>query len=227
MFELFLVRHGESLRNIACELAHRGLGEALEEQLSHPCNESLWPLTDKGRVQSLLAGKWIAEQTECIEAIYCSPYVRAWETARKLHLRRPIHLDGRLREREWGEFEPGAYSAREYVADLAECSDLRWKSRFPGAESIHDLIPSTAELLRQLRTDHPSGSLVLVTHGGRMQAFEHLLEQSGSPRRYANCSVLQYRFESDATFVRVAFPAHSELPAIPWQSVWQPVRIEA
>jgi len=214
MLQLFIVRHGESLRNMACLMAHQGYDDLLGEQLRHPSNESMWPLTDKGRVQSMLAGKWIARNADGIDAIYSSPYLRAWETAQRLRLGVKIEFDGRLKEREWGEYAPGHYSVKEYVRDLAECSEMGWKSRFPGAESLYDLIPASRDLVDELQAKRRDGTVVLVTHGGRMQALEHLIEESQSPRKYPNCSVLQYRFEPDALFRRVDYPAQPELEPV-------------
>ncbi len=219
MLELFIVRHGESVRNLACQLAHQGLTEVLDLQLCELSEEPEWPLTEKGRMQAVLAGKWLAEQDGPIDAAYVSPYLRTRETAQNLHLGVIPFSDIRLREREWGTYSACSYPVQEYLSDLGCCNQLDWRSRFPGSESIRDLVPSTEAFLRDLRAKYPAGRVVLVTHGGRIGAFEYLIEGEIAPRRYANCCVLQYRFEEESTSVRLDYPAQTELQSIPWRAV--------
>jgi broad specificity phosphatase PhoE len=226
MLEFFIVRHGESIRNLACLLAHQGSDAVLQSQLADGSDELEWPLTEKGRAQAQAAGKWLAEHAGKIDAAYCSPYVRTVETAQNLHLRVEPQIDSRLREREWGDYPQGAYSVGDYLSDLASCSNFEWRSKFPGGESIHDLVPATASFLADLRAERPFGRVVIVTHGGRMQAMEYLIEGRDSKRKYANCCILQYRFEGDSTAVRVEYPAQPQLPPVPWQPVFSPVTIE-
>jgi broad specificity phosphatase PhoE len=226
MLELFVVRHGESVRNLACRLAHQGQTEILEQQLKNSSDEPEWPLTEKGMFQATLAGKWLHDFAGPIDASYCSPYLRTRQTAQYLQLGVESTPDLRLREREWGTYPEGGYKVCDYLVDLASCNQFDWKSRFEGSESIHDLLPSTEAFLRDLREDHPSGRVVIVTHGGRMGAIERLIEGEIRPRRYANCCVLQYRIEVDSIMVRLDSPAQFELESIPWQTVGPTTAVE-
>jgi len=225
MLEILIVRHGESVRNRACFLAHHGEAALLDQQLHEPFPESQWPLTTKGQTQAQTAGAWLLENVGFIDALYCSPYVRTVETALALDLGIKPIIDTRLREREWGEYPAGGYTVGEYLQDLSSCCDFEWRSRFPSAESILDLVPSTAAFLRDVKSDHPTGRVVIVTHGGRMQAMERVVENDSCPRRYANCSVLRYRFDGEDVDVRVDFPAQPAIQSVPWAPIRSTVAV--
>lgn len=97
--ELLLVRHGQSTANAG----------ALEPGAAEPAERDPdIPLTALGIAQSNAIGQWLRAQPDdrFPDAVWCSPYLRATETARLAlagqRVRLPIRLDERLRDREAG-----------------------------------------------------------------------------------------------------------------------------
>src|SRR6478735_7641908 len=99
-----LVRHGESLGNLADLAAH----ESHAERLDLDDRDADVPLSPTGREQAEAVGRWLREADEewRPSVVLASPYRRAAETAELaasgLDLR--IELDERLRERDLGVF---------------------------------------------------------------------------------------------------------------------------
>jgi len=144
-------------------------------------------------------------------------------------------IDDRIREREWGEYStPGYpnYSPEEYLADLAKCSQLTWKSEYPGAESVLDLLPRVTDFFEDAIRQTPRGRIIAVTHGGTIRAFQTLLEELCAPgaacpdHRLSNCCVVMYRLEcvdlEAMRWVGDVRTAHPVLPGDP-ETPWQPI----
>ena len=94
MKKLYFVRHGETHMNVAGRLSGR-----IET-----------PLTDKGRLQAIKTGKHIKMHLPTIDLIICSPYGRAYETAKSIagQIGYPITKIGRNKlfvERTFGVLE--------------------------------------------------------------------------------------------------------------------------
>ena len=78
--ELLLVRHGQSLANVAFPAADKdGL---LEAEVSG--RDAEVPLTEYGRAQAAALGEWIGDrpEDELPQVVITSPYLRARETWR-------------------------------------------------------------------------------------------------------------------------------------------------
>jgi broad specificity phosphatase PhoE len=234
--ELVFVRHGESVRNLSCDLAREGRPEELERQMVEEQEEAAWPLTPLGHEQAIKAGAWLkANLPGDYQAAYVSPFRRARQTADDLGLGLDWIQDDRLREREWGEYTtPGTpeYTPEQYLADLAVCADLEWKTPYPDAESIMDLVPRVSDFLRDALRRTPSGRIIAVTHGGTIRALQVVLEQLhrgerlAPDRRLSNCCVVLYRIY-DIDLERMEWKgevrtAHPVLPGVP-QTNWEPV----
>lgn len=140
---LFLARHGES------EWVVRGDEAGFNS-----------PLTDMGRQQARLLGRWLAAKQE-IDAIYASPLIRASETAEIVaaELNLPLTFDDDLREFEvpyWHEDEGdaapyinGSSVAPAYLPD----SYLPFKAR-------------VQEATNRILEAYPKGTVLIVAHGG-------------------------------------------------------------
>lgn len=219
MLELVIVRHGESTRNHACYLARQGDPTLLERQLRQEPDEATWPLTDEGRAQAQMAGDWIRANVGAFDAGYCSPFRRTVETADCLDLGLSWTLDERLREREWGVYPvdgADAYTWEQYLHDLNLCSVFTWKSQFPGAESVEDLLPAAKAFVDDLYKAHPTGRVAIVSHGGRMIALEQAIEGSLPSRVFRNCCVYQVRIDGGGVS-RIVYPAQPGTPPTEWR----------
>ena len=93
--DLILIRHGESEGNVAGALARQGdESRFTEEYATTPGRE--WQLTETGQKQAQIVGRYLREaefptsypqlREEEATRFYCSPYVRARQTAGHLGL---------------------------------------------------------------------------------------------------------------------------------------------
>ncbi len=236
MLELVIVRHGESVRNHASDLAHHGDTSLLEYQLRFERDEASWDLTQRGIDQAHVSGTWIRENIgDAYDRQVVSPFKRTRQTAACLQLPSlDWKIDERLRERDWGNYAaPGlpVYTVEQYLQDLAICSGVTWKRDFPNAESVSDMLPRCQSFIDDLFTAQPEGRAILVTHGGTMKSLQLVLERLDlthadrlAERRLTNCSVLHYQLydvgASDMAWsgrVRFASPVLPDAPVSDWQ----------
>jgi 2,3-bisphosphoglycerate-dependent phosphoglycerate mutase len=150
MYDIFLLRHGESIGNFNGR--HQGHAD--------------YDLTEKGRAQArALAGRWQREGRR-FDLVISSPLKRARQTAEILsnELELPLHLDP-----EWMEYDIGRHTGLE----PAEAQQLYPE---PAFMTPYDRIGETGEsrweiYLRAGRAvmallSRPPGSYLVVSHGG-------------------------------------------------------------
>ena len=208
--ELVLVRHGESMGNLAAaEAGERGLAR-LELDYRDPDT----PLSDNGVEQARALGRHLAELTDDRrpEVVLGSPYVRAastmehglagWDGAP-----RPV-LDERLRERDLGLFDgmTGRGIEDTYPEEAARRSAMgKFYYRPPGGESWTDVVLRVRSVLADVRSEHVGQRVWVFTHQAVIMAFRFLLESlteqellriDGSTP-LGNCSLTVYRPTSD------------------------------
>jgi len=152
------------------------------------------PLTPLGVSQARrLAGRLAAIH---FDALYSSDLGRAAETARIAAdaCKCEIAFDPRLRERNMGIFEGLTRSEMEsrFPEERAAYRQKGPSYVIPRGESADQRVGRALQCLDELAARHPSGTLVVVTHGGiLMGLFEFVLGLPfGSANRYvrANCS---------------------------------------
>jgi probable phosphoglycerate mutase len=163
--EFVVVRHGETAWNAEGRI---------QGHLDSPLNE-------EGLAQALLVGDCLARAP--FSQLYCSDLGRALQTAQPIADRshRRVTADVRLRERHLGAFQglTGAECERTYPSDYA-----RFKSRdpehvVPGGESIRMLQERARGVFTDLAVRHRGEKLVVVTHGGVLDALYRLV--TGTP----------------------------------------------
>lgn len=166
----FVVRHGETLWNVENKL--QGHGDS--------------PLSPLGEAQArALAGRLRGVP---FAAYYCSDLGRAIQTARLLDSESPWILDERLRERNTGVLQ--GLTAKEMEARHPQA--LRGYHSgdpdhvVPGGESARSIYDRTVACFHELANRHPDGQLLVVTHGGVLNAlFRHVQEiPLTAPRRF-------------------------------------------
>lgn len=142
MTALLLVRHGETDWNAVGRLQ----------------GHTDRPLSDVGREQARRLADEIAR--EQFDAVYASDLARARETAEIVaeRLRLPVVLDPDLREKDWGNWE-GLTSTERFGVELVGESTEQHEKRMLGA-------------LRRIAAEHPSGRVLVVTHGGSMRRVQ-------------------------------------------------------
>ena len=162
---LIAIRHGETAWNVATRLqGHLDID-----------------LNDTGRWQANRVAQALALAGEPIDALYASDLKRAWDTAGAIAAATgatpQVHTG--LRERGFGEFEGQTHAAIE--AQWPEQA-LRWRQREPhwapaGGESLHAVRERVAQTVAELAARHLGGQIVLVAHGGVMDALYRLATQ--------------------------------------------------
>lgn len=167
MFDLHLVRHGESTwntlglaqgHNDRAELTSRGLRQAAETAArfdGHP-----------------------------VRALYASDLRRALQTAAAFAdvLSLPVFADSRLRERSLGVLEGSAAAAiGPALTGLADGRVTDPDARPAAGESVRDLYQRAAGFAEELAAAHDedgggqAGDVVVVAHGGTLRVLEAYL----------------------------------------------------
>lgn len=211
---LWLVRHGESAGNVARDEARlAGLAKIALETRDQDV-----PLSPRGVEQAEALGGWYAglPREERPEAVLCSPYVRAVETAEiigragGLAPGAPSHcLDERLREREFGVLDRlTAQGIRELHPQQAELRAHvgKFYHRPPGGESWCDVILRLRSALDTLSLHYAGRRVMIVGHQVVVLCLRYLLEKLTEQEILAidaqgdvvNCGVTEYRFDPHA-----------------------------
>lgn len=217
--DLVLVRHGESVGNVARHAAHSGdMSHYTDEFVTTPGHR--WQITETGVSQAQCVGRWLDRQFIAsggpgFDKHYVSPFRRTRQTAGHLGLTHPHPntapvvwlLNRALRERDWGdigsipdrEFE----SREEYALNVRQhhTNPLYWTP--PGGESIaHVAENRIRNVLDTLHREASGRRVVAVTHGETMMAFRLVLERLSDEayeelikdpdENLPNCAVLHY-----------------------------------
>jgi broad specificity phosphatase PhoE len=173
-----LIRHGESIGNVANDRAHEEQADVLDLDL----RDADVPLSDNGREQARALAEWLAQgATEPPSLVVTSPYRRAADTARlalgDLGLR--LELDERLRERDLGGFD--GLTGRGIRARFPEEATRRSRiGKFyyqpPGGESWADVALRVRSFLRDLAEEADGERAWLFTHQAVIMAHRYVLE---------------------------------------------------
>ncbi len=206
--ELWLLRHGQSLGNVARDLA----SDADVETLDIADRDMDVPLSDLGMLQARAFGRWLGTQERPPEVVLASPYVRAAQTAQValeaagLDLR--VHLDERLRERELGILDllTSHGVATRYPVEAERRRRLgKFYHRPPGGESWVDVALRIRSLRDSLAREHLDKRVLLVSHEVVIVIWRYLIEDLDEPRALAlsrehplpNCSLTRYVRDSN------------------------------
>ncbi len=146
------------------------------------------PLNDTGLWQAARVGEALADET--VAAIYTSDLQRAHATAQAVARTTgaPLVTDEGLRERSFGQFQGRTFA--EIEAELPEQA-RRWRQRDPdyapeGGESLTTLRTRIAGTVARLAARHTGEQVVLVAHGGVLDALYRLAtgQDIRSPRTW-------------------------------------------
>jgi broad specificity phosphatase PhoE len=177
--ELVLMRHGQSTGNVAREEA-LAVGADLIEVGQRDADV---PLTALGREQAGALGEWLGELPPGRRptATWCSPYVRAQQTAdialAAAGLDLPLRVDERLRDRELGVLD--LLTAQGVAARFPQERDRRrWLGKLyyrpPGGESWADLALRLRSALPEILA--ADGVALVVCHDAVIMLVRYVLE---------------------------------------------------
>ena len=206
--ELWLLRHGQSLGNVARDRAR----DEQVETLDIAERDMDVPLSDLGVRQAKAFGRWLGAQERQPEVVLASPYLRAAQTAgialeaAGLDLR--VHLDERLRERELGVLDllTSHGVATRYPVEAERRRRLgKFYHRPPGGESWVDVPLRIRSLRDSLAREHLDKRVLLVSHEVVIVIWRYLLEnldEAGalalaSEHPMPNCSLTRYVTNAD------------------------------
>jgi broad specificity phosphatase PhoE len=177
--ELWLVRHGESVANVA---ATRAEVEGLDV-IPIDIRDADVPLSPTGEQQAVALRTWLDGCRRAIDRTYASPYLRARQTlAAALDSgdeESPVILvDERLRDRELGVLDllTRAGVARLHPAEAERRRRLgKFYHRPPGGESWADVSLRLRSFLRDLDATPSAESVLIVAHDAVVMLFLSLL----------------------------------------------------
>ena len=215
--ELVLVRHGESVGNLADDEAREQHAERLDIEL----RDADVPLSDTGRAQAEAVGQHLArlERDQRPELVVCSPYRRAAQTAEDAleggGLDVDLVVDERLRERDLGAFDRLTWRGIEaqYATEAERRNHVgKFYYQPPSGESWCDVTLRVRSLLADLREGYEGRRVWMFTHQAVIMSFRYVLENLTEQElldidkreRLPNCSMTSYRLR-DRTLDLVAF----------------------
>lgn len=177
--ELWLVRHGESVANVAAQRAE----DNGEEIIPLDLRDADVPLSPTGERQARALGDWIIEhQTRVVPtAVTTSSYYRAKQTIsiamQVAQLDLPILVDERLRDRELGVLDLlTSRGVEERFPEEAE--RRRWLGKFyyrpPGGESWADVALRLRSFLRDVDLYADGGCMLVAAHDAVVMVFLYL-----------------------------------------------------
>ena len=174
-----LVRHGESVGNLADADAHRRHADRLDLDARDADVE----LSPTGREQAAALHEWLssAESGERPDVVISSPFRRAADTARIAldGLGLEILLDERLRERGLGVFDGlTGNGIRSAYPEEAERRSKVGKFYYapPSGESWADVVLRVRSLLGDLRHGFEGARVWMFTHQAVIMSFRYVLE---------------------------------------------------
>jgi broad specificity phosphatase PhoE len=224
---LWLVRHGESLGNVADAQAHDAGAGRLELDVRDPDV----PLSPTGEAQADALGAWLATLApdEQPTTVLSSPFTRAAGTAQRAVEAggRPltIRYDERLRERDFGAFDGMTREGiRDEYPDEARRRDLLGKFYYrpPGGESWADVALRVRSLLATEALRHDGERLLCVSHQAVIMVFRYVLEELSEAQlldidrheQVANTSVTRYELSDGGAFRLVDFNGVEHLDSL-------------
>lgn len=214
--ELVLVRHGQSIGNLADRKAIAARAARLELDL----RDADVPLSEDGQRQAGAVREWLRTRgaDERPTVVMSSPYERALATARTVTggLVDTVAVDERLRERELGVFDGLTWYGieAEYPDEARRRQRLgKFYYRPPGGESWCDVVLRVRQLLIDLAADHAGQRLWVFTHQAVIMSFRVALENLGEREildsdkqtPLANCSLTRYRLGDSGRLELVAY----------------------
>jgi broad specificity phosphatase PhoE len=178
---LHLVRHGESLGNVAREDAESADADLIDIAWRDPDVA----LSELGEQQATALGHWLAElgPDERPVATWSSPYRRAVQTAaialEAAGLQLPFRQDERLRDRELGILDLlTAAGVRNRFPE--EAQRRRWLGKLyyrpPGGESWADVVLRLRSFLAEVDREDGPERLLVVCHDAVILLFRYICE---------------------------------------------------
>jgi len=213
--QLVVVRHAESMRNVAKKGATYFADEEAR-RLVKGIPDNKIELTERGVDQARLTGLGLYQDFGVFDYIYHSGYRRAEHTAELIRApytdseraRSRFYHDTYLRERHAGyTYDMTKEEADRYFPWLEDYWNTfgGFHACPPGGESIVGMVERAHSFLRMLHRERSGKKVCLVTHGEWMRALRYKAERWSDDDAVAwkpedrprNCAVLVYEPDED------------------------------
>jgi broad specificity phosphatase PhoE len=176
---LVLVRHGESVGNLADARAR----ESGADRLDLDARDADVELSETGQKQADAVGRWLArvDPDDRPTVVLSSPYRRAAETARRAvsDLGLDVVHDERLRERDLGVFDGlTGHGIRSAYPEESERRKKLGKFYYqpPSGESWSDVVLRVRQLLGDVREAFDGGHVWVFSHQAVIMSLRYVLE---------------------------------------------------
>lgn len=181
--KLYVVRHGQTDWNI-------------ENRLQGSVDI---PLNDTGVNQAQNLAKTFKNID--VDFIFSSPLQRAYNTASIINQYKglPIHLDSRLIERGFGDFE-GLDDISSFDCNINKLLDYHLNYNLYHVEPIQNVFIRLSNLLTDLKNNYSDKKILLSTHGGVVQVLEAIIKDLPKETNLqllsvGNCEYRTYSFD--------------------------------
>ncbi|QFG69918.1 histidine phosphatase family protein [Ornithinimicrobium pratense] len=206
--ELVLVRHGESMGN----LADRAALDAGEAYIDIDVRDADVELSETGIEQAQAVRDYLRSLPEDRRptAVLSSPYRRARQTAEIVveGLDLPLVVDERVRERDLGAFDGMTWIGieQEHADESRRRQRVgKYYYRPPGGESWVDVVQRVRQILLELQERYAGERLWVFSHQATVMSFRVAVEGLGEAEvlaadkktPLANCSTTVYRAGDD------------------------------
>ena len=204
---LVIVRHGQSLRNVAKAKAKVN---RQADSYAGGLRDMDTELTEIGERQADATGESLAREHQ-FHIAFSSPYRRALQTTERLlahfSVRPTVILEERIREIEFGVFDGLTWDTvklRNPEEHARRERDGKYWYRPPGGESRPDVGLRVHSFLGTLTRDYREKNVLVVCHSVVVLVFRRLLERWDEAQYLKvdheddvlNCSVTAYRYDS-------------------------------
>jgi broad specificity phosphatase PhoE len=212
---LVLVRHGESVRNVAKRANRFFLDDEARKHVRGIPDHRI-PLSDEGRRQAIEAGRALRERFGPFDQVYHSGYLRTVDTTKHLLDAYPPDERARIRVRHHlfiRERDPGyAYDMTDAEATAAfPWLQDYWTTfgpffaRPPGGESLAQVCERVYTFLQKLSRTMGGKRVLIVTHAGTIWCIRYVLERwtydeaehRFRTERIPNASITSYERQPD------------------------------
>ncbi|MGZ4436419.1 MAG: histidine phosphatase family protein [Nocardioidaceae bacterium] len=210
---LVLVRHGESVGNVADSVAR----ERQAERLDLSVRDADVELSDTGRDQAAALARYVGRLADDQRPtlVLTSPYERAASTADRVLSEHglPVVPDERLRERDLGQFDglTGVGIRKLFAEEAARRKKVgKFYYQPPGGESWADVVLRVRSLVSELRHGFEGERIWVFTHQAVIMSFRYVLEgvsekelleiDRSSP--IPNCSLTSYQHSGEGLRLR-------------------------
>ena len=209
---LWIVRHGQSAGNVARDAAESA-GLAMIDIADRDVDVPLSPL---GERQADALGAWFAQlpRGAAPDVVFCSPYVRAHQTALRVlaacgRTGEGCIRDERLREKEFGILDRlTPLGIRDRYPELASQRAHVGKFYFrpPGGESWCDVVLRLRSFVEMLTREYCAERVLVIAHQVTANCMRYLLERMDEASILAvdrvgdvpNCGVTSYEYDPAA-----------------------------